>query len=249
MSTGLKRLFDQIGLRFASKGRVIDGVWIDAIDEGDPDRARQKVEAAFALINQHDPIQYKRICRHLKRIWILFVPAKSGCYDAGFDACLLNEKYVLSDSVSVENIASTIVHEATHARLRHWGIRYEEKQRSPLERICIGREVALLKRLPNCDQLLSQTEYKRQYCATHPEFFSDTLALQRHIEGSLKALRELDTPAWVINVVIASYRIRGKYRATIGLVRCSNKPLTSLYLSTAGTADIEAEKSHSLFLK
>ena len=173
MSTGLQLLFDKIALRFCSKGRVIDGVWIGSFNNDDPERARELAESAFTLIKHHDPIQYQRVCRHLRRIWVTLIPAYSGWYNARLDACVLSEKHVLSEDTSVEEIASTIVHEATHARLEHLGIQYDEKRRSSVEKICIGREVALLRRLQGCEKLLSQAAYKRQYYANHPEFFSN----------------------------------------------------------------------------
>jgi hypothetical protein len=38
------------------------------------------------------------------------------------NACLLDERVVASETTTLEWIASTIVHEATHARLEKWGI-------------------------------------------------------------------------------------------------------------------------------
>ncbi len=124
----------------------------------------EKVEAAFTLIKLHDPIQYNGICRHLKRIWVIVI-------------ALLKPGLTMQASMFASSIRSmscqtlfrlrrslrTIVHEATHARLEHRGIRYEETRRSSIERICIGRELALLKRLPNCAKLSNEAEYKRQY--------------------------------------------------------------------------------------
>ncbi len=52
---------------------------------------------------------------------------------------------------------------------------------------------------------------------SNTEYFANAPAKLRHVDGSVKALRELGTPAWVIKLVIASYRLAGKYRATIAL--------------------------------
>jgi hypothetical protein len=120
MSTGRKAIMDKLELRLVAKGRVIDGVWVGASDNDDP-KARERVEAAFALIKNADIIQYKRILRHLKRIWIRIVTSSArACYRPSIDACALDERYVLSPDTSIEMIASSIVHEATHARLDHW---------------------------------------------------------------------------------------------------------------------------------
>ncbi len=210
MSTGLELLIDKIALRFCSKGRVIDGVWIGSFNNDSVERARELAESAFALIKHHDPVQYRRICRHLKRIWVTLIPTYGGWYNPQLGACVLNEKYVLSKEASVEKIALTIVHEATHARLQHLGIQYDEKKRSSIENICMGREVALLRRLPGCEKLLSQAEHKRQYYAKNPEFFSDPEFRRRYAENSVIALRDLGVPSWPIKVIVAVLQFMGK---------------------------------------
>jgi hypothetical protein len=208
MSANLSELFDQFSLRFLSKGRAVDGLWIGSYNNDDPKGARERAEAAFAFIKQYDPIQYKRILGHLKRIWVDIIPGSLACYKSQLDACVLDQRHVLSEDTSLESLASNIVHEATHARLQHWGIAYDEQRRSRIERICIGREVAFLKRLPNSEKLVKRAEYERDYCANTPEYFSNEKFHERHVEGSLQALRDLRAPNWFIALTTRLMRLR-----------------------------------------
>jgi hypothetical protein len=64
-------------------------------------------------------------------------------------ACVLDERYVLSETTTLEQIALTIIHEATHARLERCGIDYDEKLRQRIEAVCLRREFAFVAKLPN----------------------------------------------------------------------------------------------------
>src|SRR5579872_7101674 len=121
-----------------SKGRVVDGLWVGSA-QSDPEPGLQRVEAALRLIERFAPLHYRRIKTSLSRIWVQLVPHGAGCYLHSLNACLLDERVVASETV--EWIASAIVHEATHARLEKWGIRYDEAVRLRIERICIRREL------------------------------------------------------------------------------------------------------------
>ncbi len=210
MSVNLSAIIDKLALKFLSKGREIDGLWIGSLTDDDQGRARGRVEAAFALIKSTDPIQYRRTTRHLRRIWINVIPNGLAQYQSSIDACLIDERYVLSEETSIEMIASSVVHETTHARLDHLGIQYEEKKRSSIERICLGREVAFLKRLPGCEKLLQETVYARNYYAEMPEYFTNQKFNERAIDGIASAMRYLNAPSWFIKCTSRLSRRRRK---------------------------------------
>jgi hypothetical protein len=77
----------------------------------------RRVEDALRLIKTFDPLRYKRIGRDLERVWVLVLPGDLGNFDASIKTCKLDTRFILADTSSPEVIASTIVHEATHARL------------------------------------------------------------------------------------------------------------------------------------
>ena len=96
-----------------SIGRHLDGIWIGSWRGKPADLAR--VEGALLLIKQHSPLDYARITRELERIWVSLSFHGLGEYKHSLKACILDERYVADPATTVEQIASTIVHEATHA--------------------------------------------------------------------------------------------------------------------------------------
>jgi hypothetical protein len=72
-----------------------------------------------------------------------------GEYKRSLKACILDERYLADSATSVGEIASTIVYEATHARLERYGIGYKEELRGRIEAICFRRELAFAVRLPD----------------------------------------------------------------------------------------------------
>jgi hypothetical protein len=81
-------------------------------------------------------------------------------------------RFVLLETTTLEEIASTIVHEATHARLERWGISYDEKQRSRVEAICLRRELNVAASLPHSEPLREQIARTLEWCASDHDYFS-----------------------------------------------------------------------------
>jgi hypothetical protein len=148
------RIVDRIQLAM-SIGRHLDGIWIGSWRGRPEDLTR--VEGALLLIKQHSPLDYARIARELERVWVYLLPHGLGEYKLSLKACLLDERYVADPATSIEQIACTIVHEATHAWLERYGIGYKEEQRAKIEAICFRRELALqlaCPTAPNCRRIL-----------------------------------------------------------------------------------------------
>src|SRR5713101_6929819 len=101
-----------------------------------------RVEEALRLIKTYDRVRYNRLIRDLERVWVTLLPGYPACYDHSIRACELDTRYVLADTSQPEVIASTIVHEATHARLRRSGIGYEEDLRPRVEAVCYRAQIA-----------------------------------------------------------------------------------------------------------
>jgi hypothetical protein len=192
-----------------SKSRVVDGIWVGSA-QSDPEPALQRVEAALRLIERLAPLHYRRIKTSLSRIWVRLVPHGAGCYLPFLNACLLDERVVASETV--EWIASAIVHEATHARLEKWGIRYDEAVRLRIERICIRRELDFARHLSGVDALQEQIAQRLDWCRDGNTHYTDQNMWQEMDQGNAEALRHLGTPEWVIALVFRardiSYRIR-----------------------------------------
>jgi hypothetical protein len=193
------RIVDRIGLAI-SVSRHLDGIWIGSWRGTAEDLTR--VEGALLLIKQHSPVDYARINRKLERIWIHLLFHGLGEYRHSLRACILDERYVSDPATTVEQIASTIVHEATHARLERYGIEYKEELRARIEAICFRRELAFAVRLPDSAELQQGIARCLEWYPVNPDQFSDAHFQERHTAGGIEALRYLGTPDWLIRAIV-----------------------------------------------
>lgn len=185
-------LVDRIQLA-VSTCRSIDGLWVGSWRT--PSNLR-RVEDALLLIKQYSPLQYSRVVRNLSRVWVGVLTHAGAEYKHSLNACMLDERYIANSTP--ERLASTIVHEATHARLERCGIRYEENLRSRIEALCLRRELAFARKLPNGSQLQDELLHSLEWCGANAEWFLDAKLRQRYEEGAVEALRYVDTPEWLI---------------------------------------------------
>jgi hypothetical protein len=153
------------------------------------------------LIKQHSPLQYARILRDLDRIWIFLLPSAAGEYHASTNACVIDKRYFANPNTSVENIASVIVHEATHARLDSCGIQYVEARRTRIEAICCRRELAFAARLPDGARLREEIEGRLSWCHANPDYFSDAGFRETRGNGEIEMLRHVRVPEWLISFI------------------------------------------------
>jgi hypothetical protein len=201
MLTWLNRIMDRIQLGLSS-GHEVEGLWVGAWDDkshGDT----QRVQYALDLIKNNDPLQYAYVTRHLKRIWVNLLTGNRAEYRRSIDACVFDERFVRSEMTTIAEIAAIIIHEATHARLEHLGIRYDEKQRSRIETICYRREIAFVSRLSHCEGLREKLVYELGWFIANPDNFSNQNFSKRHVEGSVEALRYLKIPNWLIRIILS----------------------------------------------
>ena len=195
-----------------STGREIDGLWVGST-ESKPQPALRRVEEALQLIKCHDALNYSRVTRDLDRIWVNLIPSARAHYEPSLNACVIDERYVLQDAMSIANLASTIVHEATHARLNNWGVAYIEDRRTRIEAICRRRELNFIARLPECGTLREEVVSTLDWLTTSHEHFSDASFQERREEGEIETLRYLKTPDWLVRFMMWVTRRRRLRRA------------------------------------
>ena len=194
-----------------SKGRMIDGIWIGST-QSNPEPELQRIEAALRLIERSAPLHYQRVRTNLSRIWVQLVPHGAGCYLHSLNACLLDTRVVTSEATTVEWIASAIVHEATHARLENWGIRYHEAARLRIERICARRELDFSWRLSGVEALQEEITRRLDWCCDESIEYTDQSMQRKMEQGSVDALRHLGTPEWAIALVFRVRDLRYGFR-------------------------------------
>jgi len=192
-------LIDRLRL-WLSTSRMVDGLLIDVW--GSESQLLTRIEEALRLIKQHDSLHYSRVVNNLDRIWVHLLPDAAAHYDRSLNACVMDERFVLLESTTLERIASTIVHEATHARLERWGVVYDEKKRPRIEAICLRRELNFAAGLPDSESLQEEIRSTLEWCASDHEFFSDESFQQREVQGQFDTLRYLGTPNWLVSFLM-----------------------------------------------
>jgi len=169
----------------------------------------RRVEDALQLIKRHDALHYSRAIHNLERIWVHVVPNARAAYYPSMNSCVLDRRFVLLETTTLEQIASDIVHEATHARLERWGIGYDdEKARSRIEAICLRRELNFIAKLPHSEALREELARTLEWCVSDRDYFSSVSLQRRYDQGAVEALRYLGAPDWLI-------RLYPKVRAVI----------------------------------
>ena len=188
---------DRLELWF-STGRRIDGLWIGTTEDK-PRPCLDRVEGALRLIRDCDTLNYSRVLKYLDRIWVRLIPSAQAHYERQLNACVFDQRFIVSETV--EEIASTIVHETTHARLERWGISYDEKVRPRIEAICIRRQQNFVGKLSGSEKLREDLSAALDWCFDDHDYFSDARFRERHEQGSIETLRHLGAPAWFVRMV------------------------------------------------
>jgi hypothetical protein len=207
---------DRFELRFMTNGRTVDGLWIGSTTD-DPEPSLQRVEDALRLIRDHDRPRYNRLKIDLVRIWVRLLPGPLGSYNRAMRACEIDGKFIQAETTTLEEIASTIVHEATHARLMAYGIGYDEGERARVEAVCIRRELAFARKIPESDLIKDQAERLLTLCESK-EYWTDTEFDNRWIEGHAERLRGVGLSErsikFLIRIRAALDRLRALRRST-----------------------------------
>jgi len=175
-------------LRLSAPRRRVDGLELVDLTASDAaDYFFARVTDALALMRQQAPIAFGGIQRRLKRIALL---AGGGeFYHRGLQAYVVDLPTLRKRSIP--ELALAIAHEAAHARIERFGIRYHPSRRARIEQICVRAERALAEKLPDNHVILAR--------------IAEKLSTQWWTEDSLHR-RRLDqlsahgTPAWLVRL-------------------------------------------------
>jgi hypothetical protein len=188
------RVIDKL-LLARSIGRHVDGIWIGSWR---PTEHVTRVERALLLVKQYSPLHYARIIGSLERIWIFVLSHGHAEHNPALKACVIDDRLIARPETSIEDIASIIVHEATHARLDRCGIAYTEALRGRIEAVCFRRELDFAARLPDSAELQERLSNTLDWYQDNQGYFSDTQFLQRHSDGEVETFRHAGVPDWLI---------------------------------------------------
>jgi len=158
-----------------------------------------KLDTALATIATNDPRRFRRIQLDVPR---LLVSGRQvlhlGRWHERLRMCQLAEDWILKPSTSATSIASTIVHEATHARLSL--VPYDEKYSHRVERACYHQEEVFAARLPDGAHLVAQARRAQQLPDT---FYSKDNRRARTIE----TMQALGWPTWLVRALRVLFRV------------------------------------------
>lgn len=184
-------------MRFFCHRIDVGGLWLGILGTSRDDATLRRVEAALRLIERHDPSRYRRLRRDLTRIWICPLIGAHGAYSFATRICKLD--VTSAQSATPEELASTIVHEATHAHpcLRKFG--YTEAVRYRIEMLCLRQELAFARLLPGSEAM--QTELHRRLQAP-AMIWSDALREELQPALATDAARSYGLPEWVIKPLL-----------------------------------------------
>lgn len=105
-----------------------------------------KIEQAAELIREHDPARYRLLVREIRLIVVADWRTEAEYYSFA-SAVVVQARFL--GITNLEGMAMILVHEATHARLHRWGIRYSAALKTRVERLCLRNEVWFLEKVPS----------------------------------------------------------------------------------------------------
>jgi predicted SprT family Zn-dependent metalloprotease len=144
---------------------------------------QDRLAAALRTIERHDRRRATRLKTDLKRF--LITDAEGAEFIPSIRACALSSRYVAR--ASADELAATIVHEATHARLWARGIRYSRSRRERIERLCTREEIDFARHLESAENLVADAEARLQR-----EWWTE----EHELERRLRQLEQLGRPMW-----------------------------------------------------
>jgi len=116
-----------------------------------------KLERALLLIKKYSPVIYAQLTGDVHKILLSWVRPKAVAeYIRELRIIKLDPDYILNEDTTVEMLASTIVHEAQHARLFRLGFGYDKDIRVRIERICVMSQRVFGLRIPNGAKVLGR---------------------------------------------------------------------------------------------
>jgi hypothetical protein len=189
-----KSIFTKILLWFFrhSHRRDVFGVPVAvSASDDDADTAFAKIGGAFELLCKYGKRTLVDLRRDTDGIFVWATAGAFGEWQREARLVILEETHVLDDSTSCQDIASTLVHEGTHARLERLRFEYTPELRERIEKVCFRRELAFARRLPDAANLILQAE---DQLARSPDYLTNE-AFRSRIVGKLV---ELGVPRWLV---------------------------------------------------
>lgn len=179
-----------------ARRRTINGVLV-AVSFASPteaDAVFDRIGVAFNLLEFYGQRSLAVLRMDVAGGWIWVASAGRGEWHRDTRLVILDEHYVIDPQTDPREIASTLVHEATHARLHRMGLVTPERSER-IERLCFQRQLAFARRLPlGADELIAESESQ---LARPPGWLTPEVRRS----WTLAKLLQLGAPRWFIHVL------------------------------------------------
>jgi hypothetical protein len=109
-------------------------------EDVDTERVLERLEQALSLIAKYAPRRFRRLQRDIGTIVVQRFPCR-GAFFFEQRECLVELTFTVNPRHSISEIASSIVHEATHARVAAMCGHLPQEQRAREERLCRRAEL------------------------------------------------------------------------------------------------------------
>jgi hypothetical protein len=118
-----------------------------------------KVDQALVVLKTSAPVRFAAVRSDLPGgVLVRGRPDACAHYDPGRGLCEIYVDWLKDPQVTPEEVASTLVHEAQHARLFRLGFSYAPEFQARIERLCYRAERTFAKRLPDATGLVSAAD-------------------------------------------------------------------------------------------
>lgn len=189
----LRRKANQVILAF-SETRVIHGIPVlvtNTLPDTTNDDLYEKIAGALGLIAEYEPMRLRRLQRDFVRIWITRQAGYRASFLSASRSCKLDTFFVATFSEA--EIASSVIHEAVHARVHASGVQVYDRARE--ERLCRRAELKFGRAVPEGEAVVERAQ---ESLALMDEDVAPEIDWEqiRRIEAQA-ALRELQAPLWI----------------------------------------------------
>lgn len=157
--------------------------------------AFDRLGAALGLIERYAPRKLKALQKDVRAILVAGHPGIWGCYVHKLRMIELYSDYVLDDRTTPESIASTLIHEAQHARLWRLGFGYDEPIRARIERLCFRAERNFSRMVPGGEESVARAE------AWIESDLEPVFSIEGRMQANLDGLANLGAPVWLIKIM------------------------------------------------
>lgn len=201
MRSGLRRLRGRVfqGLdRLLTEERVLHGIPVSVrmsrFDVG-IDQLFENVERALDLIAEHQPRRLRRMQQDVQQISVRRYPVCRAAFYGASRTILLDDYFV--GAFPEEQIASSIVHEAAHARIRSGVSAQWTRDRAREERFCRKAELSFARALPEHLGAEIAERAAGSLALSDEDVAPDSDWNEPYLRDILQRIEEISGPAWL----------------------------------------------------